>query len=135
MEDLKKREQELIAELDEYNREREKIREILGKIGGKRYSRTDTILNILFLAIIVALFILEITTHLFPVLISIEVGILLVSVKIVWMIHSQQQFNHFQFWVLNSMEFRVNEMTRRMRNIEKNIESLGRGKEPFNQRP
>ncbi len=127
MEDLKKREEELLRDLDEYNQEKEKIREILGKIGGKKYSRTDNIINGLFLGIILVLFILEITTHFLPVLISIEVGILLVSIKIVWMIHSQQKFNHFQFWVLNSMEFRVNEITRRIRNMEKRLESLGPG--------
>lgn len=117
--DLAAREKELLADLEEYNREKEHIRAMLGKIGGKGYSHKDNIINIGFLSIILILFVLEITTHFLPSFVSIEVSVLLVSIKIVWMIHSQQKFNHFQFWILNTLEFRVNDMTRRIRKIEK----------------
>ncbi len=120
-EDLVAREQELLAELEEYNREKERIRAMLGKIGGKDYSHRDNIINMVFLGIILVLFTLEITTHFLPSYVSLEVSVLLVSIKIVWMIHSQQKFNHFQFWILNTLEFRVNDMTKRVRKIEKQI--------------
>lgn len=119
IDDLAAREKELLQELEEYNREKERIRAMLGKIGGKGYSRRDTMINITFLVIILTLFILEMTTHFMPVFVSLEVSVLLVSIKIVWMIHSQQKTDHFQFWVLNTLEFRVNEMAKRMRKIEK----------------
>jgi len=41
-----------------------------------------------------------------------------VSIKIIWMIHQQQKIDHFQFWILNSIEFRLNEIVRRTRIIE-----------------
>jgi hypothetical protein len=123
IDDLAAREKELLEDLEEYNREKEHIRTMLGKIGGKDYSKRDNLINITFLALILILFLLEITTHFLPSFVSIEVSVLLVSIKIVWMIHSQQKFNHFQFWILNTLEFRVNDMTRKVRKIEKVITS------------
>lgn len=126
MENLKERQEELLKELDEFNEERAKIREMLGKIGGKKYSKIDSLINALFFAVIILLFVLELTTKFLPLLISIEVGVLLISIKIIWMIHSQQKFNHFQFWVLNSIEYRVNDLSRRIRHIEYNLSNNGK---------
>ena len=122
MDDLAAREKELLDDLEEYNREKEHIRAMLGKIGGKDYSKRDNLINISFLTVILIFFVLEMTTHFLPAFVSIEVSVLLVSIKIVWMIHSQHKFNHFQFWILNTLEFRVNDMTKRVRRIEKRLD-------------
>jgi hypothetical protein len=53
-----------------------------------------------------------------PPLFSLELGVLLVSVKIIWMIHKQAKVEHFQFWILNSIEFRLNEITKSVRRLE-----------------
>jgi len=116
--ELKGKEAELIKELEEFNREKSRVRNVIGSIGGKSYNRIDIIINVVFLCIIAALFVLEMTTKLLPVFISIEIGILLVSIKIVWMIHSHNKFYHFQFWVLNSIEFRINDLVKKVKNIE-----------------
>lgn len=116
--ELKGKEAELIKELEEFNREKSRVRNVIGSIGGKSYNRIDTTINVFFLCIIAALFVLEMTTKLLPIFISIEIGILLVSVKIVWMIHSHNKFYHFQFWVLNSIEFRINDLVKKVKNIE-----------------
>ena len=92
---------------------------MLGKIGGEKYSKTDKIINIFFVLLIIGLITLEITTHFLPPYISLEIGVLLVSIKIIWMIHSQHKFNHFQFWILNSLEFRMNNMYSRIKKIER----------------
>jgi hypothetical protein len=57
-----------------------------------------------------------------PPLFSIEVGLLMVSVKIIWMIHKQSKVEHFQFWILNSIEFRVNDVAKRLRALEDRLE-------------
>lgn len=90
------------------------------------------IINIVFLTIILLLFILELTTHFLPAFISLEVSVLLVSIKIVWMIHSQHRFNHFQFWVLNSIEFRINNMHKMVRGMEKELKQLREDKHNTN---
>ena len=121
------REAELRRELEEFHEEKNKVRDVIGKIGGKINSRIDTGLNIAFLLIIAGLFVLEVTTELLPVFISLEIGVLLVSIKIVWMIHNLNKFYHFQFWVLNSIEFRINDLVKKVRGIEKSVKHNEKG--------
>ncbi|MCG8453103.1 MAG: hypothetical protein MI717_07975 [Spirochaetales bacterium] len=111
--------EELLAELQEFEREREQLKKVLGQIGGKSFSKRDNWINAGFLVLILGLFVAEITTEFLPWRISLELGVLMVSIKIVFMIHAQQKVNHFQFWILNSMEYRMNEISKRIRRMEK----------------
>ncbi len=79
------RETELAKELLEFNRERRRIKSVIGNLGGKSYSRIDTLINVVFLVVI------AVATKWLPVLVPLEIGVLLISIEIVWMIHS-----HFQ---------------------------------------
>lgn len=45
-----------------------------------------------------------------PPLIALETGVLLVSLKIIWMIHRNMKITHFQFWILHSIDTRLNEI-------------------------
>jgi len=114
----------LQEELEQFREEKEKIRALVGQIGGIASSRRDRVLNVAFLAAIAFLLLADIFRHLLgvdmplPPLFSIELGVLLVSVKIIWMIHKQARVEHFQFWILNSIEFRLNEITKSVRRLE-----------------
>jgi hypothetical protein len=114
----------LQEELEQFREEKEKIRALVGQIGGIASSRRDRVLNIVFLAAITFLLLADIFRYLLgidmplPPLFSIELGVLLVSVKIIWMIHKQARVEHFQFWILNSIEFRLNEITKSVRRLE-----------------
>jgi len=123
-EELKGKKEEILRDIQEYNKERDEIKNMLGKIGGKSYSNVDTVINIVFLLLISFFFITELTTHWLPSFISLELSVLLVSIKIVWMIHSQHKFNHFQFWILNSIEYRMNQIAGKIKKIEKDISLL-----------
>lgn len=112
---------QLEEEIKEFNKEKEEIKALIGSIGGKRYSHRDNIINFIFLGLILILFILEITTHWLPEFISLEISILLVSIKIVWMIHSNHKYNHFIFWILSTIEYRVNDVGKRVQHIEELI--------------
>ncbi len=118
-EELRARKNKLEGELEEFRSEQKKIKELMGNLGGKQYSKIDLIINTILSAVVVTIFLLEIFTDTLPVFISLEVGVLLVSLKIAWMIHSQYRFNHFQFWMLNSLEFRMNELFKKVNRIEK----------------
>jgi len=122
IQDIREKKEDILREIEEYNRERDQIKNMLGRIGGEKYSKKDMIINIIFLSLIILVFILEVTTHFLPSFISLEVSVLLVSIKIVWMIHSQHKFNHFQFWILNSIEFRMNNIYSRIKKIERMID-------------
>ena len=107
----------LNEEIAEFNRERARIRDVIGRIGGVQYSRLDTVINIFFIILVVSFFAIELIFHPLPVTASIEIGVFLVSAKIVWMIHANQKFNHFVFWVLNTMEYRLNANARLLEDL------------------
>ncbi len=111
--------EELEAEIREYNHERERIRQMLGRIGGTTDIRKHKMINWLILAITVGLFTLEVTTHIIPTMLSLEVGLLLVSLKIIMLIQSILKQNHFEFWMLHTIEYRINDLNKRVIGIEK----------------
>ena len=121
----------LQEELEHYHAEREKIRALIGQIGGTATSSRDRLFNMVFFGLVLLLFALDVLQHaewlprLWPTTISLELAVLLVSVKIIWMIHQQARVEHFQFWILNSIEFRLNELTKRFAAVEKSLKGDG----------
>ena len=114
----------LQEELEQFRKEKENIRAVVGQIGGVNSNRRDRVVNVVFLSAIAFLFVADVFRHTLnmemplPPLFSIELGVLLVSVKIIWMIHKQARVEHFQFWILNSIEFRLNEIIKSVRRLE-----------------
>ena len=49
----------------------------------------------------------------------IELATVALSVKIIYLIHLQMKVNHFQFWIMSSLEWRLNELLRLVKNLEK----------------
>ena len=125
----------LEEELAQFRAEKEKIRMLLGQIGGKDAIKKEKYINGIFIIAIVILFVLDIMRHLLhidvplPPLFSIEIGILFVSIKIIWMMHKSTKVEHFQFWILNSIEFRINDVTRRIKKIENEIMKINKDTE------
>ncbi|MCK5327147.1 MAG: hypothetical protein KAJ05_06880 [Candidatus Latescibacteria bacterium] len=118
----------LMEELEQFKHEKEKIRKLVGQIGGAGSTNRDRKINMAFIFAIVFLFVLDVLRHVLnlsvplPPLFSVEIGMFLVSIKIIWMIHKQAKVEHFQFWILNSIEFRLNDVSKRMRGIEDRLE-------------
>jgi hypothetical protein len=119
----------LREELEHYRAEKERVRQIIGQIGGQPSLRRTRLFNAVILTVVVLLFLVDLARELFglfagviPPFVLLEVAIFLVSLKIVWMIHMQMKLHHFQFWILNSLDFQVNELSRRMRTLEHRTE-------------
>lgn len=115
----------LREELEQFRQEREKIRQLVGQIGGKKLAKRDKIINIVFITMITLVFLLDILSHAveidipLPPLLLIDLGVLLISVKIIWMIHKQSKVEHFQFWILSAMEWRLNEIITELKELHK----------------
>ncbi|MDN5304280.1 MAG: hypothetical protein PWP46_1162 [Fusobacteriaceae bacterium] len=116
--------EELEKEVEEFRKEKERVRKIVGQIGGKRNLQNDKYINILFLIIVLIVFILGGIFHTIPITLSLEIGVLLVSLKVAYMINSQEKVNHFQFWILTSLEFRLNEVSKNLKKLEKKLENI-----------
>ena len=114
------KEDTLAEEIEQFKREKERIRAIIGKIGGVPTFR-QRLFNVLFGLDVVGCFIVSLGTHGKLVLPMIEIGIILISAKIMYVLHTFLRQMHFMFWVLSSIEWRLNEMERRAK--ERNRES------------
>ncbi len=110
-------------EIREFLREKERIRKVVGKIGGKP-TRGERTANVLFMLFVIAAFVVAVIYEGFPRLVSIEVGILLVSLKIAYFLNNEAKINHFEFWVLSSLEWRMNSLVKRVDNIEKLLNEI-----------
>ena len=109
---------DLKRDLEHFQQERERIRTIIGKIGGMPKFQTKLI-NAIFIIIVVSSVSASIIGGDKLRLLMIEVVLVTLSAKIIYMIHFQLRVNHFQFWMLSSIEWRINEMMTLIRQLKK----------------
>ncbi len=91
-------------EIEQYRRERAKIDRILDSIdslkGGKRSRIADTAL----IAATVMLLFARFAFHWVDDALSLELGLILLSLKIVLLIRIQNNYNHFIFMIMHTIE-------------------------------
>ncbi len=121
--------EQLLEELEQFRREKDKIRSLVGQIGGTKAASRDRIINLGFIVAIAVILAMDLVRHMLnidrwwiPEMLSLEIAVFLVSIKIIWMIHLQSRVEHFQFWILNAIEFRLNDAVKRLRDIEDKID-------------
>jgi len=117
--------EQLIKELDIYKKEKDKLNKILGQIGGKK-TKFGAFVSFSFIVGVVSLLIFDTYLNIFVYqkwssITTIEIGLFLVSGKMIWMMYLQSKVSHFQFWILNSIEFKLNSISKRLNKVEKNI--------------
>ena len=112
------KDEHLRQELDEFKKEKERIRNIVGEIGEKNNSQ-QKIVSLIFMMLIGVLLILGIVLHKITLFLTLEIVVILGIFKLIWMFYESQRASHFQFWILNSLEFRLNELDRKIKRIEK----------------
>ena len=109
---------ESLEEIKIFLKEKERIRKLIGAIGGKA-KKYDKFINISFAIIVVGVFIGALLLHGVKRLISIEVGVLLISLKLIYFLHNEAKVNHFQFWILSTLEWKIGELDTKLNRIEK----------------
>ena len=109
---------DLKEELEKFKLEKERVRAIVGKIGGVPAAQTK-IINIIFSVLIAAFLFVSVVggEKIRPLML--ELTIVALSIKIVFLIHLQSKVNHFQLWVMSAIEWRMNEMMRIVRSLAK----------------
>ncbi|MBN2588460.1 MAG: hypothetical protein JXA96_01255 [Sedimentisphaerales bacterium] len=111
---------DLKVELEHFEQEKERVRAIIGRIGGVPQFRTKVI-NILFIIIIIIAGVVSIFKEDLRLL-MVELTTIMLSVKIMYMIHIQAKVNHFKFWILSAIELRVIEMMTLIKEIKRKQE-------------
>lgn len=109
---------DLKEELEKFKLEKERVRAIVGKIGGIPAVQTK-VLNIVFTVSIVAFLLVSVVAVEKYRLVMLELTLVALSLKIVFLIHLQSKVNHFQLWVMSAIEWRMNEMMKIVKSIAK----------------
>ncbi|MHC4582806.1 MAG: hypothetical protein ACYS14_15235 [Planctomycetota bacterium] len=110
--------------LENFEKEKERVRAIVGGIGGVPSFNTKLI-NAVFAAIIVAAGATSIFSAEPMRLLMIELTTVMLSVKIIYMIHVQMRVNHFKFWILSAIEWRISEMMSEIKQMKKSTDASG----------
>ncbi len=110
--------QDLKEELEKFQQEKERVRAIVGKIGGVPAAQTK-IINIVFAVLIAAFLLVSVVGGAKIRPLMMELTIVALSIKIVFLIHLQSKVNHFQLWVMSAIEWRMNEMMKIVRSLAK----------------
>ena len=119
---------QLKEDLNDFLKEKEELREVIGKIWGSNNSKSKIITSLL-MGIVLVIFVTGIILKQLSPMTTLLLLLLIISFKIIWMLQQMQKSMHFQFWVLNSIEIRINELDKRQKKIEKILEGLEDKKE------
>lgn len=117
-----KGEEQFREELEEFKKEKEQIQKIIEEVGGTTETIQNKLINILLIAIIAIVLVVGVALKKIDLIVTLEVAILLGIFKIIWMLYEKKRVDHFQFWILNSLEFRMNEIHKKVKSIEKKLE-------------
>ena len=120
---MKEQEKSLLEELKEFEKEKDRIRQIVGKIGGKNNTQVKRV-NALLIGMIIALLFMGGVLGKMSLELTMYLAMLLGIIKIIWMLYETKKSSHFQFWILNSVEVRINEMAGKLTKIEKRLREL-----------
>jgi hypothetical protein len=109
---------DLKQEIENFKREKERVRLIVGQIGGMPAFNTH-LFNIVFVIFIGLCLAASLRTTGTLRLIAVELAIVAISTKLIYLIHNQNRVNHFQLWILSSIEWRLNEISESVNSIKK----------------
>ncbi len=110
---------DLKLELEHFQKEKERVRAIIGQIGGVPKFHTK-LANVGFIVLIVVTLAISIIGGEKWRLLMIEIATVALSLKIIYLIHCQMRVNHFKFWILSSIEWRINEMMKLVKQLADN---------------
>ncbi|MFA5553290.1 MAG: hypothetical protein WDA68_01865 [Phycisphaerae bacterium] len=113
--------EDLRKELEHFQKEKDRVRTIIGQIGGMPKFRTK-IMNILFIVVLATSVSLSIVVTDKWRWVMVEIATVTLSLKILYLIHCEMKMNHFQFWMLSSIEWRLTEMKRQLLAIASKFE-------------
>jgi len=112
--------EDLKRELEHYEKEKERLRKIIGQVGGVPKFNTKLI-NTLFIGVILISLVISSLGGERWRIVMIEVATVALALKILYMMHCMMKVNHFKFWMLSSIEWRLNDIIKRLRKIENGI--------------
>ncbi|MBN1674681.1 MAG: hypothetical protein JXR37_26790 [Kiritimatiellae bacterium] len=110
---------DLQHEIDHFKKEKERVRRIVGQIGGLPKTRMR-IVNVVFVVLVLACLAVSIVSKLPKIqLAMVELAVAAVTVKLIVLMNHQVRVTHFQLWILSSLEWQVNEVMKAVRQADR----------------
>lgn len=104
---------ELKREIEQFRKEKERVRQIIGQVGGMPTFNTK-LFNAVFIMLITVCLVVSLWSNGVWRLAMVALALTLVSLKLIYLIYSQSRVNHFQLWILTSIEWRLNELIKKV---------------------
>ncbi len=111
---------DLKQEMEDFQKEKERVRAIVGKIGGVPTFNTK-LFNILFAIAVFTCLVLSLLSRGTLRLAMLEMATAALSLKLIYIIHNQARVNHFELWILSSLEWRMNELHKKIDILKEKI--------------
>ena len=108
---------DLRMEIESFKKGKDRVRAIVGKIGGMPTSNAK-LYNIIFIILVLACLIISLVSHGTLRLAMVELSVAVLSVKLIYLIHSQSRINHFKLWILTSLEWRLDQIIKMIEEIK-----------------
>jgi hypothetical protein len=100
--------------------ETDRIQGSIGAIGGKPRLK-GKLLNAVFVLGVVGAFTMSLVTRGTSRMVFIDVGLLLLSLKLAYHLHTEAKVNHAQFWILATLEDRLLDVITELRSLRKEL--------------
>ena len=110
-------------EMEEFLKEKETIKQIVGQIGGQP-TTFSKVFNIAMMILILGTLISAPFIPKNLELPAVEVGLVVLSIKIFYLVHNEAKVIHFQFWMLSSLEWRMNDTAKRLARLDEDIHTI-----------
>ena len=110
-------------EMEEFLKEKETIKQIVGQIGGQP-TTFSKVFNIAMMILILGTLISAPFIPKNLELPAVEVGLVVLSIKIFYLVHNEAKVIHFQFWMLSSLEWRMNDTAKRLARLGEDIHTI-----------
>ncbi len=114
-------EQLLQEEIQFYQQQQGQVENMLGRLGGVQSRKKERVINMIILFVALGVFVVDMLFELFNPIYAVEFGILLVSIKIIMLINSLSKMSHFNFWILHSIDMRINDISRKLELLEQRL--------------
>lgn len=105
-----------VADIAEEARAKEEVRKVVGGIGGKPRLKSK-LLNAAFVVAVLGAFTMSLVTRGVSRIVFIDVGLLFLSLKLAYHLHTEAKVNHAQFWILATLEDRLLNVISELRSL------------------
>jgi hypothetical protein len=112
---------DLKQEIERFRQEKERVRAIIGQIGGVPTFHTKAF-NIVFVVLLIVSVAISLLSDGRLQLAMVELAITAVSIKLLYLVNSQNRVSHFQLWILSSLEWQINELSKVIHSLKKQVD-------------